>query len=199
MRRPSVYLSARYCESVNHIVPELDAIEPSLISRARRGEADAVAELYRLHSPTIFRYFYFRVNDRGTAEDLTGEVFVKMVEGLPRYEERGVPITAWLFRMAHDRLVDHHRRSTVRQTEELSDSQEAEGPSTEALILERAEMRRVRDLIEGLTEDQRTVIQMRFVEGYSLEETARLLKKTTGAVKALQHRALRHLGQRLTR
>lgn len=180
-------------------MPEPNAAEQSLVQRARRGEADAVAELYRLHSPTIFRYFYFRVSDRNTAEDLTGEVFVKMVEGLPRYEERGVPITAWLFRMAHDRLVDHHRRSNVRQVETLTDTQEAEGPSPEILALDRSEMQDIRDLIEGLTEDQRTVIQMRFVEGYSLEEAAQILNKTTGAIKALQHRALRQLGQKLSR
>jgi RNA polymerase sigma-70 factor, ECF subfamily len=180
-------------------VPAPNLIELALVNRARGGDAEAVAELYQRQAPAIFRYFFFRVQDRATAEDLTGEVFVKMVEGLPRYEERGVPISAWLFRIAHDRMVDHHRRSVHRQTEEISETLETDEPSTEAQALNRSEMQHVRGLIDALTEEQRTVIQLRFVEGYSLEDCARILKKTTGAVKALQHRALRQLGQKIDR
>jgi RNA polymerase sigma-70 factor (ECF subfamily) len=179
-------------------VPAPNPAEPVLVRRAREGDAEAVAELYRLHAPVIFRYFLFRVPDQPTAEDLTGEVFVKMVEGLPRYEERGVPLAAWLFRMAHDRLVDYHRRARYRQTEELSDTQVAEDPGTEAQAMTQAELHRVRQLMADLTDEQRLVIQLRFVEGYSLEDCARLLKKTAGAIKALQHRALRQLGQKLS-
>lgn len=180
-------------------MPAPNSTEPTLVHRARGGNAIAVAELYRLHSPAIFRYFYFRVRDRATAEDLTGEVFVKMVEGLPRYEERGVPITAWLFRIAHDRVVDHHRRSVYRQTEAISEALATDEPGTEAQALARSENQHLHGLIDTLTEEQRSVIQLRFVEGYSLEDCARILRKTTGAIKALQHRALRQLGQKLDR
>ncbi len=138
----------------------------------------------------------FRVPDRATAEDLTGEVFVKMVEGLPRYEERGLPISAWLYRIAHDRVVDYHRRSALRQTESLTEALIAEG-STEADAVARAEWQRVARAIGTLTDEQQTVIQLRFVEGHSVDDCARLLQKTAGAVKALQHRALRQLAQKL--
>lgn len=180
-------------------VPAPNSSEQDLVHRARGGDADAVAELYRLHAPAIFRYFTFRTQDRATAEDLTGAVFVKMVEGLPRYQERGAPITAWLFRIAHDRLVDYHRRLVHRQTEPLSEALEAEGSGTEAQAMERSEMQRVQALVASLTDEQRTVIQLRFVEGYNLEDCARRLNKTTGAIKALQHRALRQLAEKLER
>lgn len=180
-------------------MPASKLTEQALVLRASGGDANAVDELYRLHSPAIFRYFYFRVQDRATAEDLTGEVFVKMVEGLPRYQERGIPITAWLFRIAHDRVVDHHRRSSYRQTEILSEALETDAPGTEAQAEERLDNQYLHQLIDTLTDEQRTVIQLRFIEGYSLEECARLLRKKPGAIKALQFRALRQLGQKLDR
>ncbi len=119
-----------------------------------------------------------------------------MVEGLPRYEERGLPISAWLYRIAHDRVVDYHRRSALRQTESLTEALIAEG-STEADAVARSEWQRVARAIGTLTDEQQTVIQLRFVEGHSVDDCARLLQKTAGAVKALQHRALRQLAQKL--
>jgi RNA polymerase sigma-70 factor, ECF subfamily len=180
-------------------VPTLPAAELSLVERACQGQAEAVAELYRLHAPAIFRYFYFRVQERTVAEDLTGEVFVKMIEGLPRYQERGHPITAWLFRIAHDRMVDYRRRAALRLTEPLSETHTAPEPDTEAQAVERAERERLRELMGLLTDEQRTVIQLRFIEGYSLEDCARMLHKSTGAIKSLQHRALHQLGQKFKR
>jgi RNA polymerase sigma-70 factor (ECF subfamily) len=180
-------------------VPASPDSEASLIRRAQQGDAEAVAELYRLHSPAVYRYFYFRVHDRATAEDLTGEVFVKMVEGLPRFVERGAPLAAWLFRIAHDRVVDHHRRTAYRQSEPLSDGLELGGPGTEAQALQQAEMERIRAAVATLTEEQRMVIQLRFVEGYNLEQCATIMRKTTGAIKALQHRALHQLAGKLDR
>lgn len=180
-------------------MPSSSASDQALLHRAQRGEADAIAELYRLHAPAIYRYFYFRVHDRATAEDLTGEVFVKMVEGLPRFVDRGAPLAAWLFRIAHDRVVDHHRRAAHRQTEPLAEALEAGGPGIETQALDRDEMERVRAEVAHLTEEQRTVIQLRFIEGYSLEQCASTLGKTLGAIKALQHRALRQLAGKLRR
>ena len=180
-------------------MPAPNSSDQDLVLRARGGDADAVAELYRQHAPAIFRYFTYRTQDRATAEDLTGAVFVKMVEGLARYEERGAPISAWLFRIAHDRLVDHHRRSALRQTEALSEALEDDTPGTEAQAMMRSAQRRLQELVANLSDDQRIVVQLRFVEGYSLEECAQVLQKTTGAIKALQHRALRQLAERMDR
>jgi RNA polymerase sigma-70 factor (ECF subfamily) len=180
-------------------VPAPNPAEQDLVRRAQAGDADAISELYRTHAPVIFRYCYFRVADRATAEDLTGEVFVKMVEALPRYVERGPPLAAWLFRIAHDRVVDHHRRAARRPQEPLSTRLEDREPGTEAQAVERAELARVQALLLGLTDEQRSVIQLRFIEGFDLDECARILGKNVGAIKALQHRALRQLAARLER
>jgi RNA polymerase sigma-70 factor (ECF subfamily) len=185
--------------SVKSYVPSQHEREQLLVRQAQAGEPEALATLYRDHSPAVFRYFLFRVRDRATAEDLTAEVFLRMVEGLPRYVDRGLPFAAWLFRIAHDRVVDHHRRSGYRQTEALSEHLQDSGPDTEAQAFRRAENLRLYDLIGELTDEQQLVVQLRFVEGYSLDEVARLLDKTTGATKALQHRALRQLARRIER
>jgi RNA polymerase sigma-70 factor (ECF subfamily) len=173
--------------------------EQGLIQRAQAGDTDAVAQLYERHAPAIFRYLFFRVHDRATAEDLTGEVFVKVVEALPRYVDRGLPFAAWLFRIAHDRAVDHHRRSAYRDADALSDQLPAPDASTEDEAFGAHESAVLFDHVRFLTDDQQLVIHLRFVEGYNLEETAKLMSKTPGAIKALQHRALRQLARRLER
>jgi RNA polymerase sigma-70 factor (ECF subfamily) len=177
---------------------EARAAERALIQRAQAGDAEAVAQLYQAHAPAIYRYFMLRVQEPAAAEDLTGEVFLKVVEALPRYVDRGVPFAGWLFRIAHDRAVDYRRRSAVRQVADLPDAAPDGAADTEAQALGRVERQHLATLVAELTEDQQFVIQLRFVEGLSLEETATLLGKTAGAIKALQHRALQRLGRRLT-
>jgi RNA polymerase sigma-70 factor, ECF subfamily len=173
------------------------AHDPALIRRAQTGDADAVAELYHRHAPVIFRYLYVRLCERATAEDLTGEVFLKMVEGLPHYSDRGLPFGAWLFRIAHARLVDHYRRNNRRQNTLLSETWADEGDGPEALALDRITYRTLLALLRHLTDEQQLVVQLRFIEGHSLEVTASLMQKNVGAVKALQHRALRELERQL--
>ena len=172
--------------------------EKTLVQRARHGDADAVAELYYRHAPAIFRYLYFRVSDQTAAEDIMGEVFLEMVKAVPRYTERGAPFAAWLFQIAHSRLVDHHRYAARRKTEALSDVIADGTLNPEAEVAWRAETRQLAEALSALTDEQKTVIQLRFVEGYSLEDTAQIMGKTRGAIKALQHRALQSLARKLT-
>lgn len=171
--------------------------ERFVIQCAQTGDADAIAELYRRHAPAIFRYVSFRMNDQAVAEDLTGDVFLEMVQALHRYTERGAPFAAWLFRIAHDRVMDHHRRQARRPTVPLSDSLSDEAPSPEAQAAHQAEAFGLQAAMSGLTDEQRTVLQLRFLEDHSVEMTARIMRKTPGAIKALQHRALSRLGRRL--
>lgn len=156
-----------------------------------------MAELYHRHAPAIFRYVFFRMNDQSIAEDLTGDVFLEMVQTLHRYAERGTPFAAWLFRIAHDRVVDYHRRQARRPTEVLSESLADDAPSPETQVAHRAETHGLLTAMKFLTDEQRLVLQLRFVEGHSVETTARIMRKTPGAVKALQHRALGRLGRQL--
>jgi RNA polymerase sigma-70 factor (ECF subfamily) len=180
-------------------VPNYQSSEPDVVKRAQAGDGDAIAEIYQLHSPAIFRYFYFRLTDREAAEDLTGAVFLQMIEALPRYEDRGLPFAAWLFRIAHDRLVDHHRRSAYRQSGPLSEVLVDSAADTEGLAMRAHEDQGLHALMTELTGEQRMVVQLRFIEGYNLQETAKIMAKSSGAIKALQHRALRQLARKLNR
>lgn len=174
------------------------AHERALIARAQRGDREAVAELYQAHVQPIYRYIFHRVGEAAAAEDLTSEVFLKALEGLGRYEHRGAPLAAWLFRIARDRVSDHHRRRARRSAADLPES--LPDPTDEEMEAEfgrRAQAAELRAQIAELTEDQRDVIYWRFIEGLSVENTAAILGKTPGAVKALQHRALNSLARKL--
>ena len=174
--------------------------EQRLLQRAQQGDADAFAALYREHVQAIFRYIAHRVNNAQLAEDLTGDVFTRALEGLPTYTDQGKPFVAWLYRIAHARVVDHYRRTERRPVE--SDVEREPLPVTidmdEGLLLRQA-AKALRAAIAELTDEQQQVVILRFVEGHKLETVAYLMGKNANAIKALQHRALRSLASRLKR
>jgi RNA polymerase sigma-70 factor (ECF subfamily) len=169
--------------------------EAKLVSGAQAGDSEAFGRLYRAYVQAIHRYLFLRLSDTSLAEDLTAEVFLRAVDGLPRYIQRGLPFGAWLFRIARDRLVDYYRQSARRPRAELDDSLPSDlpEPSDSAVDSETAET--LREALAELTDEQRDVIQFRFMEEWSLEETARVMNKSVNAVKALQHRALNVLNR----
>src|SRR5258706_4426682 len=117
------------------MVPATYPPEKALIERAQRYEAEAVAELYRRHLGEIYRYCLFRIGDEAAAEDLTEEVFLNMVQSLPRYTDRGIPFVAWLYRIARARVVDYQRRRARPPTGLLAGSlaHAAPGPPAPAV------------------------------------------------------------------
>lgn len=174
--------------------------EKRLLLAAQRGDEDAFTLLYRAHVQKIFRYVYYRVNDKHLAEDLTADVFMKALEGLPSYTDQGKPFLSWLYRIAHARVVDQYRRAGRRPAEsDVTEAQVSVNPSMDQSIMRRQLAATLRDAIADLTADQQQVIILRFVEGQRLEEVAQVMGKNANAIKALQHRALRSLGNRLER
>lgn len=179
-------------------LPPSDA---ELIVRAKHADHQALALLYERYAPLIYRYIYFRVRQHEQAEDLCADVFVRMLEGMPRYEDRGWPISAWLYRIARDRLADTARNYKRRPQAPLElwaatyDGPEQSVPN--ALLCQDL----VR-LFSALTPEQRQVLTMRFAENLPTQEVARRLGRSEGAVKAMQYRALqalaRHLGPALS-
>ncbi len=150
--------------------------------------------MYRRHAHAVFRYVFYRVGDRAVAEDMVGDVFVRALEGLPAYRDTGRPFEAWLYRIAQARVVDHYRRQSVRLVAPLDEqlvAADATDPAQTAAHQD--DVRRAWEALSSLTEDQQQVISLRFLAGYSIAEAARVLEKTEGAVKALQHRALASL------
>ena len=167
-----------------------------LVQRAQAGDDAAFTQLYEQYAPAIYRYLYMRVQDASLAEDLRAEVFARMFEGLPRYQDRGWPISAWLYRIAHDRSVDTLRAQSRRQQVSLEKcGGTCEGPEQRVgLQLDCEELHRN---LYALTTDQRRVIQLRFLAEMSIQEVAQQLGRTEGAVKALQRRGLQTLERRL--
>jgi RNA polymerase sigma-70 factor (ECF subfamily) len=164
--------------------------ESELIKRAQRREPAALAEIYNRHQPAIFRYVFYRVADQATAEDLTSEVFVRMVRAIDRFAYRGRPILAWLYSIARNLVVDHYRRSNRSQQVELSEELITFLPDPEDRIHDWRVRQRLIEAISQLTEEQSEVIVLRFVEGLDTKTVAEMVGKSVPAVKSLQYRGL---------
>jgi RNA polymerase sigma-70 factor (ECF subfamily) len=161
-----------------------------LVQRAQRGEPAAVGLLYQTYAQKIYRYIVVRVADEAEAEDLTAEVFVKMVEGLPNYRLTNAPFEAWLYRIAAARVVDFYRRTRRRPQEELTETMAANDPLPEEHLQQNQEVAQLHEALQQLNEEQQTVLILRFVERRSHEEVADILGKGVNAVRSIQHRAL---------
>jgi RNA polymerase sigma-70 factor, ECF subfamily len=176
-------------------VPGLDG----LVAQAQQGDRRAFAQVYEHLFDRVYRYMLLRVGVPEEAEDLTQEVFVRVWEALTRYQPRGLPFGAWVFRIAHNLVVDRYRRQGERGAAPLDTASSLAGshdPAEEAST--RLDVQRLHALLGHLTELQRQVVLLRFVAGMSIQETARALNKKEGAVKALQHAALENLRRLLT-
>ncbi len=168
-----------------------DRSERDLVTRAQGGDVDAIGMLYDQHYESIFRYLWLRVNDLKLAEDLTGDVFMRMLSALPRYQPMGMPFRAWLYRIAHNLLVDHWRKPGNCEPIPLDLIEEQTDDGDLSLKVERNFLvAHVSRAMTQLEPNQHEVIVLRFVMGLSLQEVARAVGKTEGAVKSLQHRGL---------
>ncbi len=171
--------------------------EGRLIEQARQREPAALSELYRRHVDAIYRYIYYRVSDAETAEDLTAEVFMRMVESIDRYTDHGIPISAWLYRIAHARIIDHWRRNQRRPQVEWSDALVSAHLVDDLPQKDVVALQRLREALGALKDEQQQVILFKFLEGLDNQTVAQIMNKTEGAVKALQHRALAALARTL--
>ncbi len=169
--------------------------EGRLIEQARQREPAALSELYRRHVDAIYRYIYYRVSDAETAEDLTAEVFMRMVESIDRYTDNGIPISAWLYRIAHARIIDHWRRNQRRPQVEWSDALVSPHLVDDLPQKDVVALQRLREALGALKDEQQQVIIFKFLEGLDNQTVAQIMNKTEGAVKALQHRALAALAR----
>jgi RNA polymerase sigma-70 factor, ECF subfamily len=171
-----------------------------LVERAQGGDRAALEELYLLHFDRIYSYLHMSVGNRHDAEDLTNQTFVKMLESIGRFEWRKVPISAWLFRIAHNLAMDHFRASKRWQPEEdVPEPEDSAESSAEEEALQSIGRRSMLEMIENLSPDQQQVLTLKFVFNFGNAEVATILGKSEGAIKSLQHRALATLQRRLTK
>jgi RNA polymerase sigma-70 factor, ECF subfamily len=172
----------------------LKTSDDALIRRAQALDPGALAELYDRHFDGIYRYLFTRLHHQADAEDLTEQVFLKMVDSIQSYRPRGVAFSSWLYRIAHNMLVDRYRRA-ARNAVELSAQVRDERPQADpATMAQNSEDRqRLLEAIRRLTPEQQQVITMRFIDNLDVEEIARLTKRRPGAIHSMQHRALASL------
>jgi RNA polymerase sigma-70 factor, ECF subfamily len=170
-----------------------DANERLLIEAAQK-DPRRFADLYEANFERVYAFIACRVHDRADAEDLTAEVFQQALANLKKFEWRGVPFSAWLYRIASNAIADRWRRSSRERANSIADDPPA--PQASASPEEIEKRARLFRLVADLPGDQRRVVEMRFAVGKSIAEIARELGRTDGAVKQLQFRAIRALRNR---
>jgi RNA polymerase sigma-70 factor (ECF subfamily) len=172
----------------------------SLIKGAIQGDADAFGELYKQHMAAIYRYIFFRVGNREDAEDLTEQVFLKAWEALPNYKDKGFPFQSWLYRIAHNSVVDHHRRQKeilpMPYLENLTTKNDPDHTLAHVIMTEENET--LAEAVAQLPEIQQQVIILRFIEGLNHKKVADILQKSYGACRTIQYRALAALNRLLS-
>ncbi len=171
--------------------------EELLINRAKKGEAEAFGLLYDRYVPKIYRFILIKTGRKADAEDLTSQVFMKAWESIHGFEFQGFPFSSWLYRIAGNSVIDYYR--TFRSHQDVEEVAEAI-QSSENYVADldlRADTDKVRLAIRRLDADQQNVIVMRFVDELSTKEIAAALSKSEGAIRVIQHRALKNLKQLL--
>jgi RNA polymerase sigma-70 factor (ECF subfamily) len=168
-----------------------------LVHAAQAGDKTAFGTLYDSYVDTVFRYVLFRVNDRVLAEDLTSETFLRALRRIGSISYQGRDVGAWFVTIARNLIFDHVKSSRYRletPTDDLGDNRHtAAGPEQE--VITEAINAEVMRCVRMLGDEQRECIMLRFIQGLSMAETAKIMGKNEGAIKALQHRAVRRLAK----
>ena len=168
--------------------------ETALIQRAKKNDRAAQGQLYEHYVDAVYRYMLYRLGNHTVAEDLTSEVFAQMLTSIARYEDRGLPFGAWLFRIARARLVDYWRATKRRETRTTTLSEGAEallvsdGPSVES-----QDYQHLLQALDYLTKAEREIVLLRFASGLDNQDIAKVVKRNPNAVKSMMYRALRKL------
>lgn len=167
--------------------------ETTLLKRAKAYDAAALTELYDRYAPRMYAYIYRRVSDAALAEDLTGDLFLRVLRAIRNERVWKDSFAAWLYRIAHNLVVDHYRRQPPMPSLSLDEALVAPKDDPDAAVENALSRERLQAALGRLTPEQQEVLALRFGEGLTARETAQIVGKTTGAVEALQHRAMASL------
>jgi RNA polymerase sigma-70 factor (ECF subfamily) len=169
--------------------------EQQLLERARKLDGQALAEIYDLYAAPIYGYLYRTLGDAAQAEDLTGELFLRLLEALRTGRGPDDRLKGWLYRVAHNLAMDTFRRQKKAPAVALTEELLAEDGQPLDTVEARQEKQQLRASIQRLTTDQQQVIMLRFADELSVTEVAQLMGKSEGAIKTMQHRAVSRLRQ----
>ena len=169
-----------------------DASEEVVLAAAMLYDEAALSELYDRYEVKIYSYIYRRTGDEALAEDFTSQVFLKMLESIRDQKAWHISFSGWLYRIAHNLVIDHYRRKGRQGAVELEEASpiSSDEEPLEVKVEQTLDAERLRSAIRRLTEEQAEVVSLRFLEGYSISEVAAMMNRTEGAVKALQYRAV---------
>ncbi len=167
--------------------------EWDLVRQAQQYNEGALATLYQTYYPKIYNYAFLQLGDVQAAEDLASDVMLKLIESLKNYRFKGLPFGAWVFRIARNRLIDLHRRRRRRGEVDLSETLSSTLASPQSLAERALERGQLQVALKHLTDEQRQVIVLKFIEGFDNRSVGRIMGRNEGAIKSLQHRALASL------
>ncbi|MFH1647089.1 MAG: sigma-70 family RNA polymerase sigma factor [Chloroflexota bacterium] len=164
--------------------------EESLIRRAQQRDQMALTQLYEENFDRIYRYIVLKIGDRTEAEDMTQQVFLQALKAISSYRFKGMPFSSWLYRIAHNQVVDYLRKKSRRPTVPIEESMAAGNSDPQRETERKMEIEQLSAAARRLTAAQQEVISLRFGGELPVAEVARVMGKSEGAVKALQHSAI---------
>jgi len=169
--------------------------ERELIKRAKECDSSAFARLYEYYYQDIYNYIYLRISDASLAEDMTSEVFIKVLESIDSFTFRGFPFSSWLYRIARNMMVDYFRSQPRPVDLPLKEELLPVEVSPSDIFERELTQQQLAQALSNLTEDQQEVIILRFVDGLSNTDVAQVLGKSERAIRSLQYRALSSLNR----
>jgi RNA polymerase sigma-70 factor (ECF subfamily) len=164
--------------------------EEQLVQRAKQHDEEAFAQLYEEYFDKIYRYVALRIGDRMEAEDLTQQVFLNAIKAISSFRWKGVPFSAWLFRIAHNQVVDYLRKKKKRVSIPLEESLVASDDDPQLILERKLNIEQLTSATRKLTLAQQEVVSLRFAGEMSVAQVAKVMGRSEGAVKALQHSAI---------
>ena len=171
--------------------------EENLVYRAQQRDSEAFTQLYENYFDKIYRYVVFKIGNKTEAEDVTQQVFVNALQSISSFKWRGIPFSAWLFRIAHNQVVDYLRKKAKYATASLDNSSAISDSNPQLAVEQKLDIEQLIAATKRLTEAQQRVISLRFAGELPIAEVAKVMGKSEGAVKALQHSAIAALRKTL--
>ena len=171
-----------------------------LVNKARTGDKDALTELYGVFREKIYRYVFFKCGNHADAEDITNEVFLRMIQSIANFQWKGIGFSSWLFKIASNLVIDYYRNKSRRNIESI-EKRDYIGETNWEQISEFLDNRDLFHAIYKDTDDltglQKEVVNLRFIGDLSLKETAEAMSKNVNSVKAIQHAAIKKLKEKV--
>ncbi|MCP6720064.1 MAG: sigma-70 family RNA polymerase sigma factor [Patescibacteria group bacterium] len=173
--------------------------EQELVKKAQKGEPEAFGVLYDKHLTPIYRFIFLKVGNKADAEDLCHQVFLSAWKNIGRYRFQGFPFSSWLYKIASNTVIDHWRTKKNNTSIELvAESLLSESPKLDHLLDQKLEVQLIKTSLIKLESEQQNVIIMRFVDELTNKEIAQILGKSEGAIRVIQHRAIKRLRKHIS-